>query len=1221
MADSKHTITDIVLVEISRLFLPLYSLDSPQRIVNLFHQLGWEFPILSTDDQFTQNLFDNIQEIVTIIQEGGPIESITTVLQDVAALIEAQTDDEKMACAQTLFQDLTATIESISSIVPQVETRIVDISENITDAPDDIRDLIEDQLNTIIDEIDDLPVRLLDYLICKYLKSAHGEVFGIFSLLGIMDYIPYPDDNPKFKIYKINWEYIPKLFIDPLSLANIVYAWENDFNSDKLLSNLEIVTRGFHLAGGLYRQTPHTAKALGFEESESNNELRFPIYQGGKWPETYRELGINISPVIEEPKKGIGIIPYLFGITEITSELVPGLEFRFLCSFDLNNGIGLILIPPCKLVFKNNLFITTDDDIDIPDFIKGRLETSIATKRDEGKDLVLIFGSEDSTCLGFGGFGVKFIFDISEQKEEISFEAELNDLTLKISPSKGDGFIQQVLSGINIESVSDIAFCWSNLEGVSFRGSSALEIVIPVHKSLGPIYITNVMIALGISGDEINTNLASSFGVELGPLTAAIDRIGLSIPINFPSDAKGNLGPLDVQTPEFLPPTGIGLSVDAEGLIGGGFVKFDTINERYSGILALAFGEISITAIGLIETKLPGGKNGFSMLVNICVEFTPPIDLSYGFTLGGIGGLIGINRIMVTEALQRGIKNHTLDSILFPDPDSVILNASKIISDMRTVFPPEEGRFIIGPMLKLGWGYPTVITGELGIFVEFPPDPLRVALMGQLNAAFPHEELGYLLINLDILGILDTEKQELTFQASLFDSAMLSYPHIFSITGDAAFLLNWGSTPDFALAVGGFHPKFDPPPPDYIFSDLRRMQMTVTYYGIVNLACKAYLALTPNTLQFGARVEIYVSQAGFDIGGAMGFDALINFSPFSFEVSICGYVWVKAQGISLMDIYIKADLSGPNPWNVNGVAKVTMLFFDFTADFSITWGDTQKAMIAAQDPLPQLIEALSSPGNWSSRLPYKRSMVETLRSFEEHEDTPDIVIVHPSGRLEIRQNAVPFNITLEKIGNAPITGHDRFKITGLEAGTKLNGKPNYVREFFGRGQFEELSNAKKLSVPSFEKMDGGVTTAASQAIRFDVNKMEDKELTYETILLNPDLTADRVGPIGKSNWDHAQKLMAGSAARLSAKKAGSNKRFKDMNMEPKATLHEERYCIVSAIDLVPVVLSEDISSKNLFNTRTEADQALDSHCSRTPGDRNEILVIPECEVPASEAIA
>jgi len=73
-------------------------------------------------------------------------------------------------------------------------------------------------------------------------------------------------------------------------------------------------------------------------------------------------------------------------------------------------------------------------------------------------------------------------------------------------------------------------------------------------------------------------------------------------------------------------------------------------------------------------------------------------------------------------------------------------------------------------------------------------------------------------------------------------------------------------------------------------------------------------------------------------------------------------------------------------------------------------------------------------------------------------------------------------------------------------------------------------------------------------------------------------------------------------------------------MEPKATLHEERYCIVSAIDLVPVALPEDISSKNLFDTRTEADQALNSHCSRTSLDRNEILVIPECEVPASEAI-
>ena len=57
---------------------------------------------------------------------------------------------------------------------------------------------------------------------------------------------------------------------------------------------------------------------------------------------------------------------------------------------------------------------------------------------------------------------------------------------------------------------------------------------------------------------------------------------------------------------------------------------------------------------------------------------------------------------MDTEALRSGLRNKTLDSILFPaDP---ILNANKIISDSERVFPIEEGRFVVGPMAKLGWG-------------------------------------------------------------------------------------------------------------------------------------------------------------------------------------------------------------------------------------------------------------------------------------------------------------------------------------------------------------------------------------------------------------------------------------------------------------------------------------------------------------------------------------
>src|SRR6185295_2607876 len=102
----------------------------------------------------------------------------------------------------------------------------------------------------------------------------------------------------------------------------------------------------------------------------------------------------------------------------------------------------------------------------------------------------------------------------------------------------------------------------------------------------------------------------------------------------------------------FKPPKGVGLSIDAGAVRGGGYLFFDTENEEYAGVVQLSILEtISITAIGMITTRMPDGSKGFSLLVIISVEFNPGIQLGMGFTLNGLGGILGLNRTMVLEAL------------------------------------------------------------------------------------------------------------------------------------------------------------------------------------------------------------------------------------------------------------------------------------------------------------------------------------------------------------------------------------------------------------------------------------------------------------------------------------------------------------------------------------------------------------------------------------------
>jgi hypothetical protein len=76
---------------------------------------------------------------------------------------------------------------------------------------------------------------------------------------------------------------------------------------------------------------------------------------------------------------------------------------------------------------------------------------------------------------------------------------------------------------------------------------------------------------------------------------------------------------------------------------------------------------------------MPDGSDGYALFINIGVTFSPAITLPYNFNLRGCGGLLALNRTMDVEALRTGLRQRTLDSILFPEDP--ILNANKIISD------------------------------------------------------------------------------------------------------------------------------------------------------------------------------------------------------------------------------------------------------------------------------------------------------------------------------------------------------------------------------------------------------------------------------------------------------------------------------------------------------------------------------------------------------------
>ena len=165
--------------------------------------------------------------------------------------------------------------------------------------------------------------------------------------------------------------------------------------------------------------------------------------------------------------------------------------------------------------------------------------------------------------------------------------------------------------------------------------------------------------------------------------------MGVAVDWDTPEKPTGGYGPLTAH-PHFKPPMGVGLAVDAGAVKGGGYLFLDYARGEYAGAIELVFaGFLSLKAIGIITTRMPDGTPGFSLLIIITAEFGTGIQLGFGFTLLGVGGLLGLNRTMRLEPWPKGSAPGDQAACMFPQ--DVVANARRIIGDLRTFFPPQQG--------------------------------------------------------------------------------------------------------------------------------------------------------------------------------------------------------------------------------------------------------------------------------------------------------------------------------------------------------------------------------------------------------------------------------------------------------------------------------------------------------------------------------------------------
>lgn len=769
------------------------------------------------------------------------------------------------------------------------------------------------------------------------------------------------------------------------------------------------------------------------------------------------------------------------------------------------------------------------------------LSVSAEIARPPGAPPLLRFGAASGIHVELGDLALSGTLKVAATSPHVTGGVRLavKGLQLAVNAAPSDGFLKSSLPAQGFGGVCDLALQWSGDGGLKFEGKAGLEFALSLGKTIGPITIQELTI--GLTASERGLELVGAVGIRLalGPLIATIDKIGLRLLLG--PAAKGAVGPrLDIG---FKPPRGVGFVVDANAVVGGGFLFFDVDAGQYGGILQLEVkGGISIKAIGLITTKMPDGSPGFSLLVIIAVEFSP-IQLGYGFTLNGVGGLAGFNRTMKIAVLRDGIKNRTLDSIMFPP--NPLANAQKIISDLQAVFPPAPGRFVFGPMVKLGWGA-GMLQIEIGLIVELP-SPLRLAIIGKLHVKLPPLQQGgddaesknIVELHLDVLGILDFDQSEASVDAVLYNSRLVLFP----ITGGMAMRLRWGSSPVFLLAIGGLNPRFPPPP---AFPRVDRLGLNLSYEGSglrAYLRLELYLAVTPNSLQFGARIDAYAEVAKAKVAGFLGFDALIEFNPFFFIVDLYGGVTVEAFGFNF-NVDILLVLSGPKAFIGDGHATINFLGKHEVPIHFLIGDEGPIAALPLVNPLEELKSALGDLRNWSATLPNGGSMLVTFRQLSPKE-LKDKVLAHPLGELSVRQKVLPFGIALERFGAGKPTSPGPFEISEFRlgtAGTKITVESRFaLRDAFARGQFVDLTEDEKLSSPVFEDFRCGQRSISTGALSYRKEAKQTATCEYDVVVIdNKEAQQKRSG--GKSAIEEDAFLRAaqfGAAGRTPMKSMGS----------------------------------------------------------------------------------
>jgi hypothetical protein len=682
---------------------------------------------------------------------------------------------------------------------------------------------------------------------------------------------------------------------------------------------------------------------------------------------------------------------------------------------------------------------------------------------------------------------------------------------------------------------------------------------------------------------------ARLYGLQLniGPVTAVADGMGLrAIITQKPEDPSGLFGFVDVDL-KFIPPMGLGIYIDGGAISGGGYLNLDYENQRYYGFLSLEIGSFGLDAIGVYNKT----EDGYSFLAMIDMALPNPVPLVFGFYLQSVGGIVGLHRGLNADALRDGIRTGALDNILFPE--NLVDNFNAVLANMETFFPMQHGRHSFAVLFEMTYGTTDMVKLELGLFLSLP-QPVIIAIGGTVKINMPENSGELIRLNCAFVGIYKQETKTISFDAHLYDSVLSNY---MTLEGDMSARFGWGENKMFMITVGGFHPQFVPDK-TWKLPAINRMALLVLDEEETKVFVEAYMAVTSNTFQIGARCVVTYQKGNVGLLAYAGFDALFQFKPFHFIVTISAGAEISYKGNALLGVGLSLDLSGPGIWNAKGLASVTIICFDVKVDFDKTWGEQENDSLPAINVLDLLVQEIQKDTSW--RTNNQQDNAVTLKPVDSENESA--LVLGAISNVYVSQLLVPLGFTLGKFGENPIAGPRGFYLHDLKLGGTLLSTES-IEDYFAPSQFKNLTDQQKLTGQSYEQMNSGIAASNDDGDIEIPFFMTQKEIDYEVSYKDgdqgvPNSVVDKLNGLSKLDF-----VRGGAFGRHRSFRANKRKQNKNTGVRVVDT----HYRLVNKNDL------QIETSSVAYRSKAMAQQELENLRLLQPQLAKDLRVAPKSE--------